>query len=104
MGAPAPWNGKGKGRNKGPLGRDPPAAPSNVPPTVSDTEPRVVLPRGPPGAGVGPSPSAQEGTAPNDMIKALKLLQSVMGAEDFSKYEKMVLLGGKGEAARARAF
>ena len=107
LGAPAPWNGKGKGRNKGPLGRDPPAAPSDVPLTASDTEPRLVPPRDPPGAGVGPSPSAQEGTAHNeDMIKALKLLQSVMSAEDFSKYEKMVLpsKGGKGEAARARAF
>ena len=84
LGAPAPWNGKGKGRNKGPLGRDPPAAPSDVPLTASDTEPRLVPPRDPPGAGVGPSPSAQEGTAHNeDMIKALKLLQSVMSAEDF---------------------
>ena len=66
----APWRGKGKGRgNKGPLGRDPPAAPSNV-----------------------PSPTARDGNAPsNDMIKAPKLLQSVMSAEDFSKYEKMVL-------------
>ena len=35
-------HGKGKGRNEGPLGRDPPAAPSNVPPTVSDKELRVV--------------------------------------------------------------
>ena len=50
---------------------------------MSDKEPRVVLPR-------GPSPSDQEGTAPSDIIKALKLLQSVMSAEDFSKYEKMV--------------
>ena len=48
-------------------------------------------PEGPPGAGVGPSPSAQEGTAPNeDMIRALKLLQGLLSAEDFSKYEKMV--------------
>ena len=67
----APWNAKkGKGQ-KGPLGR----APSSVPPTVSD-RPHVVRPRGaPPGAGVGsaPSPIPHE-----DMVKAVKLLQSVV--------------------------
>ena len=36
------------------LGRDPPPGPSNVPPTTQ--EPRVVPPRGPPGAGVGTPP------------------------------------------------
>ena len=88
-----PWINKGKERsNKRPLGRDPPAAPSNVPPTVSEKEPRIVPPRGTPGAGVKPSPTVHDGETPcEDMIKALKLLQSVMSAEDFSKYEKMVL-------------
>ena len=47
---PAPWNtGRSRGRSKGPLGRDPPPGPSNVPPTVR--EPRVVPPPGPPGSG-----------------------------------------------------
>ena len=40
-----------KGRNKGPLGRDPLPGPSNVPPTVR--EPHLVPLRGPLGAGVG---------------------------------------------------
>ena len=77
--SPAPW-------------KEPPAAPSNVPPTVSEKEPRIVPPRDPPGALVGPFSSARNGNAPSeDMIKALKVLHSVMSAEDFSKYEKMVL-------------
>ena len=42
---PAPLNGKGRGKgeggNKGPLGRDPLAAPGNAPPTVSEKEPRI---------------------------------------------------------------
>ena len=64
-------------------------------------------PRGPPGAELGPSPSAQEGTASSeDLIKALRLLQSVMSPEDFSKFEKMVLPPRKEERVklRARAF
>ena len=53
--APAPWNaGRARGRSKGPLGRDPPPGSSSVPPTTR--EPRVVPPRGPPGAGVGTPP------------------------------------------------
>ena len=88
---PAPWNaGRDKGRNKGPLGRDPLPGPSNVPPTVR--EPHVVPPRGPPGAGVGTPPAAIDSPVANgDLLGALKLLQTVMSAEDFSKYEKMVV-------------
>ena len=78
----APWNiGKSRGRSKGPLGRDPLPGPSNVPPTVR--EPRVVPPRGPPGAGVGTPPGDAESSAfPGDLLGALKLLQTVMSAEE----------------------
>ena len=66
-----------------------------MPPTVSDRRPHVVPPRGgPPGAGVGPSPSTtpHDGSMQSeDMPKALKLLQSVMSEEDVSKYEKMMM-------------
>ena len=87
---PAPWNaGKRRGRSKGPLGRDPFPGPSNVPPTVR--EPRIVPPRGPPGAGVGTQPGDADSSAlPGELLGALKLLQTVMSAEDFSKYEKLV--------------
>ena len=87
----APWNGKmGKGP-KGPSGRDPPAVPGSVPPTVSDKRPHVVPPcGGPPGAGVKASPSTTphdgESMPFEDMLKALKLLQSVMTEEDLSKF------------------
>ena len=83
---PAPWNaGKRKERNKVPLGRDLPLA------TVS-REPQVVPPRGLPGAGVGtPPPAAESQAASEDLLKALELLQAVMSAEDFSKYEKMAV-------------
>ena len=65
--------------------------------------------RGPLGAGVVPSPTVQDGkVSSEDMIKALKVLQSVMSAEDFSKFEKMMLpppkKGGPGETARAGAL
>ena len=81
---PAPWNtGRTGGRNKGPLGRDPPPGPSNVPPTTR--EPRVVPPRGPPGAGFGTPPKdADSAVLPGELLGALKLLQTVMSAEDFS--------------------
>ena len=70
---------------QGPSG-DPPPAPSNVPPTDSNKEPRVVPP------GVGPSLSAAENqVAPKKLLEALQLLQTVMSAEDISKYEKMVV-------------
>ena len=62
---------------KGSLGRDPPVAQGNVPPTTSVRQPKVVPPRGPPGARVGPSPSTpKEGSVPNeDLFRALQLLQ-----------------------------
>ena len=92
---PAPWNaGKIKVGIK---------ARSNVPPTAR--EPQVMPLRGPPGAGVGTSPDATGSpVAPGDLLEALELLQAVMSAEDFSKYEKMVLppsKGGKDQGERA---
>ena len=54
-------------------------------------EPRIVPPRGPPGAGVGTPPKDADSAAlPGDLLGALKLLQTVMSEEDFSKYEKLV--------------
>ena len=48
-------------------------------------------PRGPPGAGVGTPPRDVDSAAlPGDLLGALKLLQTVMSEEDFSKYEKLV--------------
>ena len=87
-----PWKGKGKGKEKGdhvhgPLGRKPLAPAGIVPRTVNEKKPQVP-PRGPPGAGVG-SPPAPETPPSEDMIKALKLLQSVMSAD--SKNEKLVV-------------
>ena len=90
--------------------------PNNVPPTVSG-EPQVVPPRGPPGAGVGTPPgdtdsSVGVGTPPqaadspaasDDLLRALKLLQAVMSAEDIWKYEKMVLLLSREERTKERA-
>ena len=94
---PPPWKrkckGKGKGeRPQGPLGQQPPAPA----PTVSDRQHQVVPPRSPPGAGVG-LPPAPEAPPSEDMVQALKRLQSVMTPEDFSKYEKKAK-GGTGEA------
>ena len=64
--------GKGKGDGKfGPLGRKPPPAAGNVPPTTR--KPQVVPARGTPGAGVG-SPPAPE----TQLVKALQLLQSFL--------------------------
>ena len=100
--APAPWNtGRSRGRSKGPLGRDPPPGPSNVPPTAR--EPRVVPPRGPPGAGVETPPRDADSSAlPGELLGALKLLQTVMSAEDFSKYEKLVAPPSKEERTKER--
>ena len=100
--APAPWNaGRNRGRSKGPLGRDPPPGPSNVPPTTR--EPRVVPPRGPPGAGVGTPPrDTDSAVLLGELLGALKLLQTVMSAEDFSKYEKLVAPPSKEERTKER--
>ena len=100
--APAPWNaGRNRGRSKGPLGRDPPPGPSNVPPTAR--EPRVVPPRGPPGARVGTSPrDTDSAVLPGELLGALKLLQTVMSEEDFSKYEKLVAPPSKEERTKER--
>ena len=99
---PTPWNtGKSKRRHKGPLGRDSLPGPSNVPPTVR--EPRVVPPRGPPGAGVGTPPGdADSSVLPGNLLGALKLLQTVMSAEDFSKYETMATASSKEERTKER--
>ena len=48
-------------------------------------------PRGPPGAGVG-LPPAPEAPLGEEMVQALKLFQSVMTPEDFSKYEKKLVV------------
>ena len=100
--APAPWNaGRARGRSRGPLGRDPPSGPSSVPPTTR--APRVVPPRGPPGAGVGTPPrNAGSDVLPGELLGALKLLQAVMSAEDFSKYEKLVAPPSKEERTKER--
>ena len=63
-------------------------------------------PKGPSGARVGPSPSTpKEGTVPNeDMVRALQLLQGVVTAEDFSKYEKMVSPPKKEEKVKKTSY
>ena len=72
-----------------------------MPPTVRELQ--VVPPRGPPGAEVGTPPAATGSpVAPGDLLEALKLLQTVMSAEDFSKYEKMVLPPSKEERTKER--
>ena len=99
---PAPCDtGRSRGRSKGPLGRDPPPGPSNVPPTVR--EPRVVPPRGPPGGGVGTAPRGVDSAVlPGELLGALKLLQTVMSEEDFFKYEKLVAPPSKEERTKER--
>ena len=63
----------------------------------------MVPPRGPPGAGVGTPPAATDSpVAPGDLLGELKLLQTVMSAEDFSKYEKMVVPPSKEERTKER--
>ena len=84
--------GKGKGDGKfAPLGRKPPSAAGQVPPTTR--KPQVVPPRGPPGAGVGSPPAPETPPSPpsEELVKALLLLQSVLSPEDFSKYEKKLV-------------
>ena len=61
-------------------------------------------PRGPPGAGLGTPPLAADSlAASDDLVRALELLQAVMSAEDFSKYEKMVLPPSREERTKERA-
>ena len=63
----------------------------------------MVPPRGPLGAGVvTPLAAADSPVAPGDLLRALKLLQTVMSAEDFSKYEKMVVPPSKEERTKER--
>ena len=70
-----------------------------MPPTVR--EPRIVPPRGPPGAGVGNPPGDADSSAlPGELLGAVKLLQTVMSAEDFSKYEKLVAPPSKEERTK----
>ena len=87
---------KGEGNGKGDiavgsLGRKPPPTGGNVRPTTR--RPQVVLPRGPPGAGVGSRPTPESPPSPpsEELVKALQLLQSVLTPEDFSKYEKKLV-------------
>ena len=76
--------------------------PNDVPPTVS-RELQVVPPPGPPGAGVGTPPHAADSPAASeDLLGALKLLQAVMSAEDFPKYEKMVVPPSRKERTKER--
>ena len=74
---------KSKGNGKadvttGPLGRKPPQTASSVPPTTR--RPQVVPPRGPPGAGVGspPTPETPPSPPPEELVKALQLLQCIL--------------------------
>ena len=72
-----------------------------MPPTTR--EPRVVPPRGPPGAGVGTPPrDTDSAVLPGELLGALKLLQTVMSPEDFSKYEKLVAPPSKEERTKER--
>ena len=72
-----------------------------MPPTVR--EPHVVPARGPPGAGVGTPPNdVDSAVLPGELLGALKLLQTVMSEEDFSKYEKMVVPPSKEERTKER--
>ena len=51
--------------------------------------------------GVGTPPAATDSPVANgDLLGALKLLQTVMSAEDFSKYEKMVVPPSKEERTK----
>ena len=89
MPASSKGNGQGDGAF-GPLGRKPPPTAGNVPPKTR--KPQVVLPRGPPGAGVGCPPTLETPPSPpsEELVKALQL-QSVLTPEDFSKYEKKLV-------------
>ena len=92
-----PVSSEGKGNGKGdiavgPLGQKPPPTAGNVPPTTRKLQ--VVPPRGPPGAGVGSPPTPETPPLPpsEELVKALQLFQSVLTPEDFSKYEKKLVL------------
>ena len=88
----------------GPLERAPPQSRSSGPPTRSSV-PRHVPPRnsgtgsdphalrGPPGAGVVPSPGgveAEKKVEAGELLQALSLLQRIMTPEDFVKYQVLV--------------
>ena len=87
---------------RGPLGRAPPPARNNVPPTRSSGPgPQTVPPRNlgnvpppqrsPPGAGVGPiSADIGKKDEGGDLVQALSLLQKIMTPEDFVKYQLLV--------------
>ena len=66
--------------------------------------PQVVLPRGPPGAGVGspPTPESSPSPPPEELVKALQLLQSILTPEDFSKYEKKLVPPKQQERVKLR--
>ena len=102
---PVSSKGKGNGRGDvavGPLGRKPPQTAGNVPPTTR--RPQVVPPRGPPGAGVGSPPTPESPLSPpsEELVKALRLLQSVLTPEDFSKYEKKLVPPKQQERVKLR--
>ena len=82
-----PWKSKGNGK-----GRKPPAPGGVVPPTVSGKKNRrlcLLEARLVQGSGFPPAPEAPPS---EDMVKAVKLLQSVMTPEDFSKSEKKLVV------------
>ena len=57
----------------------------------------------PPSAGVGnPPKDANSAALLGDLLGALKLLQTVMSEEDFSKYEKLVAPPSKEERTKER--
>ena len=94
-----------KGKQLGPLGRSPAVQKGGVPPTTSSKQPKTVPPKQPPpDAGVEPSLStpADASVSSDDLLKALQLLHSVMSAEHFSKFEKLVKLLTKEEKKNNR--
>ena len=79
----------------GPLGKTQPHPLKGGSPTVSVKQQRPWAHPGKqfgtsPGAGVGPFNAPESDDAAAEMVRALQLLQSVMSAEDFSKYEKVL--------------
>ena len=80
--------GKGKGDGKfGPLGLKPPPTAGNVPPAIR--KPQVVPPRG--------SPPETPPSPPEELVKALQLLQSVL-----FKYEKKLVPPKQQERVKLR--
>ena len=101
---PVSYKGKGNGKGDiavGPLGPKPPPTAGNVPPTTRKPQ---VVPRGPPGAGVGSPPTPETPPSPpsEDLVKAVQLLQSVLTPEDFSKYEKKLVPPKQQERVKLR--